>query len=1436
MKSNENQNQTDSGKQDQNTAGSPKKRRRFKRVVLYTLAGLAFLFLVVLPILLNIYADRIIGRTLTEIVKSETGGRYELGFRNVSLNVFSRDIGFEGVVLRPDSSFRASDTAGLITVEVPKLHLKGASWLRSMWQRELIISEIAMHEPVVNYTEKISFPDTTDTPQEFSHPNLYSHIERYLDLLTIEFLIIDKGSFAIDFYNNGIEEKLEVHDFTLQVDHFYLDSVSHQNKNRLFFSDSLGLQLDDGHFFYQKGPLNVSFAHLDISTVSDVLSIKSIYLEQEQDSVNVLELQIPALTIHGMDLKEILQQGKLSLEEIDFQQPSIVYNPHHHQASEKTSADSLSAKIYATVTRQFESVEVGRVSFKNTGLTIPGKALKGVGNIEMPDFDLTLIHLLIDSATRNKRSDFLFLDDFTLISHGQHLSFDGAGLDVSYDKLSMNSVLSRIRLTNLVVEQTQTKPGEIFRAEVPEVRVLGRNFKSDYLSGSVNLQTLELDISKLQWHNIRNTSPGGPDVKNLYPIIGEKLDFVRIDDLEINSENVDLAFGKNPDDAVTADGSINLRLHDFLLDKNSAGRERIFYSEGIEAGASKLDIEWPAAGQSASIDNMFIDTRTSDIAVSGLHVDTLINRNRPISIVLDVAGLKFGGVNFDAIYHGRGYFTDTLMVDQPDIVLIRNRMYPENPNQNRQSTDLLVGHLDISGGSFAYHEPGKRKLPVEVAALELSVDSLLPNGSTPGFTGIEVAMQGISVPLDMHGHTLALSRANISSADSLMIVEDIKYAPAGVPDSDTITVSFDVPVALIRQFPVMDFYDARKLQADKLWVESPRISIIQNVPIVQQNASFHDFDPEIIRTALLKHFSCVNLDSVLITDAEVFSQSISDSATTSLQVDGVRFLVHDFFVDESTVISDSNLMFASDIRLAIDSISRATHNEAKLMLEGFDLKTAAQSLSIDAINYFSFDNLNKNKKTKMKFGSLSTTGLDYYSLFDKKQLQIERLEINRPDLTFDRKSPEQQKISPSPQPVDLYEMIAGHFHEVRADDVVVNDVRMKITEDEHPRKGAYLFEKIDFRLKNILIDSTRKIFGNQFLYSDDMDFTIHDFRETSADSLYDFGASFIRFSSSDASLKVDSGFLHPNYSDSVFAAKVGVQTDRLAFVFDSLKLTNFRLIDFIRNDNLHIDKAELDGLVGDDFRSKAYPFPKNHYPKLPVTGLKSLDFQIRLDTFLVRNSYFKYREYRPPALQPGEIWFTDIDLQGHDITNSSNEIARDSLMRFHASAMLMGEAELSLNLGFNLADSNDRFFVNGILNRFDMTELNPILEHVAFIKVTKGQNEMLDFNFHANNDVAKGEMDFEYKKLHIRLIDKETLTDRGFGESIASFIANTFVVRRKNPKWIFFFRHGDIYFKRDKQKSFFNYLAKSALSGVKSTIRGGNEERKEKRRQRKLER
>ncbi len=1400
---------------------------------------MAFLLLVVFPILLNLYADRIIGRTLSEIVSSETGGKYVLSFEKVGLNVFSREISFEGVNLQPDSVWMENDSVNLKSIGVPELHLKGASWLRSFWKRELIIEEFWVENPAVHYSGIIRHqPDSLKVEKSFDHRKLHTHIESYIDILKIESFRLNKGSFVLELDNGGIEERLEVHDFSIAVNHFHLDSISHQNQEKLFFSDSLGLQLDDGRFYYQKGPLNIRFAHLEVSSVSDEIHLRSASISQLKDSVNVLEFKIPGLIIKGFDPTTIMESRIIDLKEITFIRTGMVLNLHHQTGKGGFDPGSFATELYKAVSENFERVKIGRIKFENAGLLIPGEGIKGLEQFNLPDFDLTLIRLLIDPATFEQRKDFLFLDDFLLISHGQDLSLREAGFDISYSSLSVNTALSRIRLDGVNLDKTAGDPNDKLRVNVAELKILGRDFKSDFLNRSIDLKSFVADGLSVELQRIKTDSPNKIDLYDLYPLISDHLKFIQISDIEFRNSKVNILAGEQIEDATWAKGELDLHFYDFQLDKSSRDSSRMLYSSGIEFNGKNLDVNIPKAGHALVIDQLRMDTRTSDLVINQLKIDTLKGFPHKLPLLLNAASVEAFGVDYQNFYFRQEYFIDSVQLENPAITLfLPDSANKRAGNQTEPTTSYYFGNVGISNGKLdVLKQVGKGRI-TEIGNFDLALNNLEQKGDKPGFSQIEATIRNIDIPIRNSWMEAYVERIELSSTDSLMIVKGVNFLPVdSAIQKNPSSVRFELPILSLHDFPVIDFYEDNTISAGKMLLDKPSVLVIHNNAPRKIPFSFVDFDPTVIKPVLLKQVSAFSIDSIMLSNGSVALEIIGDTASNYVYAEGLNLSVLDFDLDEQTTMSQSNLMFASDIQIAVDSIIRLSETSDKLTLEDFKLTTAGQNLSIESINYIAREKAVKGSSSKMNMGSLSTSGLDYYGLVIDKRIRLDRLDIDRPDLIFNRKPQGGKPSGATSQPLDLYEMIAGHFHEIQANDISLSDIRLKITDDNQPRKGAYLFEQIDFRLKNILVDSTQRIFGNRFLYSDDLDFAIRQFRETSADSLYDFGAANIRYSSSDAILKIDSGFLQPNYSDSVFAARVGVQTDRLEFVFDSLKFTNFHIVDFLTNRNLQVDKAELDNLAGDDFRSKAYPFPENHYPKLPASALKSLDYKVRVDTFIVRNSSFKYREYRPPALQPGEIWFTEINLQGRNITNDTSKIARDSLMGFNASARLMGEAGLDLNLAFNLKKDNDFFKANGVLNHIDMTALNPILEHVAFVKVTKGYNEMLTFDFQANNDLSRGDMDFKYRKMHIRLIDKETLQTRGFGESIASFIANTFVVRRNNPKLILFFRDGEIYFPRDKQKSFFNYLTKSALSGVKTTIRGGNEERREKRRKRQMER
>jgi len=97
----------------------------------------------------------------------------------------------------------------------------------------------------------------------------------------------------------------------------------------------------------------------------------------------------------------------------------------------------------------------------------------------------------------------------------------------------------------------------------------------------------------------------------------------------------------------------------------------------------------------------------------------------------------------------------------------------------------------------------------------------------------------------------------------------------------------------------------------------------------------------------------------------------------------------------------------------------------------------------------------------------------------------------------------------------------------------------------------------------------------------------------------------------------------------------------------------------------------------------------------------------------------------------------------------------------------------------------------------------------------------------ANDSIARGSLVFKYKKLKLATYSrKKEKLNKGVLSPLINFMINDLVVKSNNPKFARKPRTGQVYFVRDTQKAVVNYLFKSILSGLTSTLGFNNKEQR----------
>jgi hypothetical protein len=102
------------------------------------------------------------------------------------------------------------------------------------------------------------------------------------------------------------------------------------------------------------------------------------------------------------------------------------------------------------------------------------------------------------------------------------------------------------------------------------------------------------------------------------------------------------------------------------------------------------------------------------------------------------------------------------------------------------------------------------------------------------------------------------------------------------------------------------------------------------------------------------------------------------------------------------------------------------------------------------------------------------------------------------------------------------------------------------------------------------------------------------------------------------------------------------------------------------------------------------------------------------------------------------------------------------------------------------------------------------------LSIKEGFNNKLTTYIEANEDSSSGFMKFSYSGLKISVLnDKAGLMNE---DKFISFLANTFAVKRDNPRQGKILTPVNVKAKHEKQRSFINYCWISVFSGIKNTF------------------
>lgn len=444
----------------------------------------------------------------------------------------------------------------------------------------------------------------------------------------------------------------------------------------------------------------------------------------------------------------------------------------------------------------------------------------------------------------------------------------------------------------------------------------------------------------------------------------------------------------------------------------------------------------------------------------------------------------------------------------------------------------------------------------------------------------------------------------------------------------------------------------------------------------------------------------------------------------------------------------------------------------------------------------------------------------------KKELVINRFIIRGANFTgIKNKLAEDQESKPTDSTKVKKSIFSDKFKGLKIGKFMLEDANYAEFSFDKPGDTLFNFQSLSVSINDILFNA--ETYKNDIpVYLGGITVDVKQLSEKSM-QFYEISTTGIDVNMIDTTIVINEFCFTPKYSRKEYNRRLKYENDLFSIKTKSIVLNGLGLSEL-----LNFKKGlKLNSIVVQEpnviiYRDKNLADPPYKYHPLLAGTIKKIPITFYLDSLLLKNASLVYAEKQKHTETPGEVSFKNLNIAVHNITNDALRLQENHNMPIDILAKLYGKGNLKARLDIDLTSNNESFNIKGNLGQMEATTFNKMTKELILVEITSGDIKGVMFNFSADDDVSNGEIIVRYENLKAKVLKEKDTTKKA---KFMSFIAGG-AIRSNNMPDDNKFRKGIINFERVKGKALPNYLWKSVLSGLISTIApvGENKNQKEK--------
>jgi hypothetical protein len=294
--------------------------------------------------------------------------------------------------------------------------------------------------------------------------------------------------------------------------------------------------------------------------------------------------------------------------------------------------------------------------------------------------------------------------------------------------------------------------------------------------------------------------------------------------------------------------------------------------------------------------------------------------------------------------------------------------------------------------------------------------------------------------------------------------------------------------------------------------------------------------------------------------------------------------------------------------------------------------------------------------------------------------------------------------------------------------------------------------------------------------------------------------------------------LRPLVVDEAFFAAHAFRTPRFHVIVPKCRVLGLAYGELLqgksyRARSIEFSQPSLDSLLNRD--KPPPPFVKS--PLMVHEALAAIRLPLQIESLSITNGRLTYCERLAVGADPGVLTFGAVSLSAMGIANRG---AATAAIQLQAKGDLMNAGTMKVRMSLPITSPDFSLRYSGSLSPMDMTRLDAFLDIADRTRIKSGSAQEATFEIDVTDGHARGRVRAIYKDLEIAMLDKETGTEKGFVNSVTSFLANLLKIRTSNaPDDSGSMKEGKVDYTRKPDDEFLRFVWFALRTGVLDVIK-----------------